>query len=77
MKKMKKSIKNLAFLLLAGLTFCFAACKTESDDTTPTDTTALASVTNLVATAKGGTIFKVCYFPIHPPTSFFTASASF
>ena len=49
---MKKSIKNLAFLLLAGLTFCFAACKTESDDATPADTTAPASVTNLVATAK-------------------------
>ena len=49
---MKKSIKNLAFLLLAGLTFCFAACKTESDDATPAGTTAPASVTNLVATAK-------------------------
>ena len=49
---MKKSIKNLAFLLLAGLTFCFAACKTESGEESSADTTAPAKVTNLTATAK-------------------------
>ena len=47
---MKKSIKSLVVLLLVGLILVFAGCKTESDD--PSDTAALASVTNLVATAK-------------------------
>ncbi len=47
---MKKSIKNLAVLLLAGLVLGFAGCKTESDDSTSADTTAPAKATCVTGT---------------------------
>ena len=49
---MKKNVKALAALFLASFAFLVTACNTDVKDTTPTDTTAPASVTNLVATAK-------------------------
>ena len=48
---MKKSVKSLAALLLAGLVLGFAGCKAETSDDR-TDSTPPANVTSLTATAK-------------------------
>ncbi len=47
-----KKFKNLVLAFMAVFALIVTGCKTESDDATPADTTAPASVTNLTATAK-------------------------
>ena len=51
-----KKFKNLILAFMAIFAFTVIGCKTESDDATPADTTAPASVTNLTATAKNKSV---------------------
>ncbi len=54
-----KKFKNLVLAFMAVFALIVIGCKTESDDATPADTTAPASVTNLTATAKDKSVLLI------------------
>ena len=51
---MKKNVKALAALFLASFAFLVTACNTDVKDTTPTDTTAPAKVSDITVSAANG-----------------------